>query len=294
VIEHGRDRGERPERALLLGGRGFVGRAIAERLAREGVACEATGRSDLDLLASDAAEGITHRLTPETVLVVISAEAPCRDAAGLVRNARMIEAVCSALARQAPAQIVYISSDAVYADDANPVTEDSSRSVSSLHGAMHLARELMLQTVPRVPLVILRPTLIYGVSDPHNGYGPNRFRRQAAAGEPIALFGEGEEQRDHVLVDDVATVAWKLIERRSRGVLNVATGRSWSFREAAELVASCFEPAARVQGSPRRSPITHRHFDVTQLLKAFPELRMTPLEEGIAQVHARVKAGEER
>ena len=28
-------------------------------------------------------------------------------------------------------------------------------------------------------LCFLRPTLIYGSKDPHNGYGPNRFMRQA-------------------------------------------------------------------------------------------------------------------
>ena len=27
----------------------------------------------------------------------------------------------------------------------------------------------------------LRPSLLYGIGDPHNGYGPNRFRRQALA-----------------------------------------------------------------------------------------------------------------
>jgi nucleoside-diphosphate-sugar epimerase len=42
------------------------------------------------------------------------------------------------------------------------------------------------------------------MGDPHNGYGPNRFRRLAAAGQEIVLFGGGEERRDHVLVDDVA------------------------------------------------------------------------------------------
>jgi nucleoside-diphosphate-sugar epimerase len=39
------------------------------------------------------------------------------------------------------------------------------------------------------------------MGDPHNGYGPNRFRRLAAGGEEIVLFGEGEERRDHVQVE---------------------------------------------------------------------------------------------
>ena len=39
----------------------------------------------------------------------------------------------------------------------------------------------------------MRSTLIYGEGDPHNGYGPNRFHRLAAAGQEIVLFGEVPE-----------------------------------------------------------------------------------------------------
>src|SRR6185436_15961800 len=114
---------------------------------------------------------------------------------------RMAEAACAALAEKPVAHLLYISSDAIYADDANPVTEASYAAPSTLHGMMHAARELMLRSSTRAPVAMLRPTLIYGLADPHSGYGPNRFRREAEKGEPILLFGDGEERRDHILVD---------------------------------------------------------------------------------------------
>ena len=43
---------------------------------------------------------------------------------------------------------------------------------------MHLMRENMLKLLD-VKLCIVRPTLIYGTNDPHNGYGPNQFIRLA-------------------------------------------------------------------------------------------------------------------
>src|SRR5256885_1405531 len=76
----------------------------------------------------------------------------------------------------------------------------------------------------KAPLAILRPTLLYGAEDPHNGYGPNRFRRLANAGADITLFGEGEERRDHVLIDDLAEIVLRVLKRRSTGTLNIATG----------------------------------------------------------------------
>src|SRR6185437_1938259 len=178
---------------------------------------------------------------------------------------------------------LYISSDAVYADDANPVTEQSPLAPSTLHGMMHAARELMLKSASAAPAAMLRPTLIYGASDPHNGYGPNRFRRQAAKGEPIAIFGEGEERRDHVLVEDVAELALLILQRRSRGALNAVTGIATSFHDIAQLVARQF-PGGRVVSVPRPGPrphLLHRHSDVTHRLKAFPEFHPVPLAEGL-------------
>jgi nucleoside-diphosphate-sugar epimerase len=148
---------------------------------------------------------------------------------------------------------------------------------------MHLAREVMLRAALKLPLAILRPTLIYGAKDPHNGYGPNRFRRLAAKGEAITLFGEGEEMRDHVHVDDVAALVSAVLRRRSQGVLNIATGNSVSFRRVAEMVVTLAPQPVEIRGSPRQNPIIHRHFDITDCIKAFPEFHYIPLSEGLAR-----------
>jgi hypothetical protein len=41
--------------------------------------------------------------------------------------------------------------------------------------------------------------------------------------------------------------------------------------------------------SARQNPATHRHFDVTNLLRAFPGVRFTPLEDGLAAMFADMK-----
>jgi nucleoside-diphosphate-sugar epimerase len=223
-------------------------------------------------------------LRADDSVVFVSARAPTRDNTMLIDNLRMAECVCAALAAQPVAQLVYISSDAVYSDDANPVTERSCQQPSSLHGVMHLAREVMLRVALKQPLAILRPTLIYGAKDPHNGYGPNRFRRLAVRGETITLFGEGEEKRDHVYVDDVAALVSAVLHHCSKGTLNIATGRSVSFRQVAEWVIDVAGRSVEIRGTPRQNPIIHRHFDITDCLKAFPEFHYVPLQEGLARV----------
>jgi UDP-glucose 4-epimerase len=154
---------------------------------------------------------------------------------------------------------------------------------------MHLARELMLKATVKAPLAVLRSTLIYGAGDPHNGYGPNRFRRLAAAREDIVLFGEGEERRDHVLIDDVAEIVCRVIERRSRGTLNIATGEVVSFRDLAERIAASVAPAVAVRGAPRQGAMPHggyRPFDIAACRQAFPDFRYTPLGDGLKKAAA--------
>src|SRR5258708_7627310 len=284
VLEHSSPVRKAPSRVVIIGAGGFVGGAIGARLTADKVPMLALTRNELDLLKPEASATLQRLLRTDDSVAFVSALAPTRNNAMLIDNLRMAEAVCAALAAQSVAHLIYISSDAVYSDDANPVTERSCQQPSSLHGAMHLAREIMVRTTLKLPLAILRPTLIYGAKDPHNGYGPNRFRRLAAKGETIPLFGEGEEKRDHVHVDDVAALVSAVLHHRSKGVLNIATGKSASFREIAETVVALSGRSVEIRGTPRQNPITHRHFDITDCLKAFPEFHYVTLQDELARV----------
>jgi nucleoside-diphosphate-sugar epimerase len=285
MLEHLSAEASRPTRVVIVGAGGFVGGAIRRKLAAAGITVLALTRKELDLLDAGAGERLAHMLLPTDSVVMVSAVAPAKTVPMLMQNLRMGEAVCAALTASLVSHVLYISSDAVYADDANPVTEDSYCAPSTLHGMMHAARELMLRNATAAPVAMLRPTLIYGAADPHNGYGPNRFRRQAERDEPITIFGEGEERRDHVLVDDVAALALLILQHRSRGALNAVTGVSNSFHDVAHMVARQFGARATVKSIPRPGPrphLLHRFFDVTTCLRAFPAFHPTLLAEGLA------------
>jgi nucleoside-diphosphate-sugar epimerase len=203
-------------------------------------------------------------------------------------NLSMIEPVCSLLQRQSAAQVVYISSDAVYKDSTEPLTELSCAEPASLHGVMHLAREVALRQAFGGPLALVRPTLVYGLNDPHNGYGPNRFRRLAAQGQDIVLFGEGEELRDHVDVDDVAALVLNIVQHRCDGVANAVSGQVASFREIADFSAAAFATAVKVHDSMRVGAMPHngyRAFDNRALCAALPDLHFKPWNEGLRQVN---------
>jgi nucleoside-diphosphate-sugar epimerase len=150
---------------------------------------------------------------------------------------------------------------------------------------MHHTREIMAHSLGETPVLILRPTTVYGPDDTHNSYGPNRFRRAATNDGKITLFGGGEETRDHIHVNDVAEITVRSLMHKSYGTLNLATGTSASFYEVAEAVGGQFDHDIEVVTTPRANPITHRHYDVINLVKAFPDFRFIGLEDGIARTH---------
>ncbi len=277
---------------VILGAGGFVGGQAAARLEADGISVLCLTRAEVDLLAQGAAEKLAGLLEPEDCLVMVSAMAPCKNAAMLADNIAMMSVVCSALEQSPVFHVVYISSDAVYSDSDGPLREDSVTAPDNLHGVMHVARELMLKSIlGETPLAILRPSLLYGLDDPHNSYGPNSFRRLAARGEDITLFGEGEERRDHVLIDDVAEIIRLVVLHRSKGILTVASGEVVSFRDMADMVVAQFDKAVAIKGSPRKGSMPHngyRPFDISAARDAFPEFRYTLAAEGIAQVHSQM------
>jgi UDP-glucose 4-epimerase len=274
-----------PERTIVIGAAGFVGGALMRRLALARAPALGLTRKDIDLLAPAAADRLAEFLRPGDAVVAVSARAPCRDISMMVDNMIMTKAMVDALARVPVAHVLNISSDAVYADGPLPLTEASPTAPTSMHGAMHLAREIAFASALNSPLGFLRPSLLYGAADPHNGYGPNRFRRLANDGKDIVLFGEGEERRDHVMIEDAAEVIFCVLQRRSVGTLNIATGEIHSFRDIAERVVAAAPRVVAIKGSPRTSPMPHngyRPFDIAACRAAFPEFTYARIDAGIA------------
>jgi UDP-glucose 4-epimerase len=287
VITHQCPAAQIPERVVLLGARGFIGTAIRKELDSQRVPTLALTSADLNLAENSAADKLAAALKVTDSVVMLAALTPDkgRDIATLMKNLAMMQNTCGAIGKTGCAHMVYFSSDAVYDSAVSRVTEDTPASPQDLYGTMHYTREIMARSLAKIPVLVLRPTLIYGLDDTHNSYGPNRFRRAAQKDGKITLFGGGEETRDHIHVDDVAGLTLRCLLHRSTGTLNAATGTSHSFHEVAEAVAKQFKNAVEIVKTPRANPVTHRHYDVTNTIKAFPDIRFIPLEDGVARVH---------
>ena len=121
-------------------------------------------------------------------------------------------------------------------------------------------------------LSIIRPTLIYGFNDPHNGYGPNRFARLAIKNEDINIFGNGEEIRDHISVSDVAQLIYLLIKNKQNGIFNAVSLDPIKFIDIAKLIIKNFNSGSKIKKLSRKGPIPHnglRVFGMGNTFKIF-------------------------
>lgn len=257
-------------RKVVIGAAGFVGSAIAAELEKTGNEVVRTTRSDVNLADADASARLSRIISDGDTVVFAAADAPCKSTHQYLTNIQMLCGLIDAVTHIRLEKLVYVSSDAVYSDSKQPLREESPAAPESLHGVMHRSREMLLTTT-RHPLLVLRPTLIYGPSDPHNGYGPNRFIRSARAGSEVILFGDGEELRDHVHISDVAFYAARAVESET-GVLNIASGELRSFMELATKAVDLSGGGARIRTQPRQGPMPHggyRAFDISRLQNKF-------------------------
>lgn len=285
MIRHHRPPGSPLPGVIVLGGSGFIGRALVRRLRREGADVFAPSAQEADLTQPDTVRRLAQRVPRGHVIVLASALTPerGRDRHALHANIAMAESVASLLETISVVHLIALSSDAVFAPDLDVVSEVSCRDPGDFYGLAHRVREQILVEASRLaatPTLVVRPTAVYGPEDTHNAYGPSRFLRSALGEGRILLFGDGEERRHHLYVEDLAELVVCALRQRSEGTLDVAPPEWVSFRELAGRVVALL-PKTRVERVLRQVPVRHRRHAREALEAAFPALPWTPLDLGL-------------
>lgn len=183
-------------------------------------------------------------------------------------------------------RLVYASSSSVYGDRVSiPMREDALPQPVSPYGVTKLAAEqlcYLYHVNHGVPAVSLRYFTVYGPRQrPDMGF--HRFLRAALRGDPITVFGDGEQTRDFTYVDDIVAATMAAADRGVPGrVYNVGGGSRVSINEVLDLVGRVSgRPLRLVPSGAQRGDMRHTFAD-TSLARA--DLGFSPrvtLEEGL-------------
>jgi UDP-glucose 4-epimerase len=277
-------------RFLVTGGAGFLGAALANRLAHDGHQVRAID----DLSAGDPAR-LDERVLftrgdvadrPRLWTLLQDVDCVYHLAARVLVSESILYpreynevnvggtvSVMEAMRDAGVQRVVLTSSGAVYGEQAHqPVSEDQNPNPQSPYAVSKLAAEYYVRTIGAlwgIETVILRVFNAYG---PGQSLPPShppvvpRFLQQALRGGSLVIFGGGGQTRDFVYVDDVvdALVAAATAADVDRRIVNVGCGRETSINELASLVAEATGRGIDVLHSPAESGgVSHLCADIT-------------------------------
>lgn len=254
-----------------MGGNSFVASNFINLLKKNKKKFLPIFKKNIDLTNTNSIKKLSRVLKKNDSLVFISAIAPVKNFKMLIQNLDMCKNVFEPLKKKKINYLLYVSSDAVYSDSKKRLTEQSETKPDNFHGFMHLMRENILKLL-NIKLCIVRPTLVYGSNDSHNGYGPNQFIRLAQSKKDISLFGKGEEKRDHIHVNDVGNAIYFLVNKKYVGTVNLVSGNVNSFFKIAQKIKDLYK--VKIKYVKRKGPMPHngyRAFNNYLLKKILPK-----------------------
>lgn len=264
---------------LVTGGAGFIGSHLCDALLARGYTVRvlddlSTGhRSNLPaaatLIQGDVADSRIVAEAMEGVdgcfhlAAIASVEKGVTDWLGTHHtNMTGTIAVFDAIRRQGRRiPVVYASSAAVYGNaTAIPIAETAVCQPLSAYGADKYGCELHARVASHVhgiPTTGLRFFNVYGPrQDPKSPYSGviSIFCERIVAGMPVAIFGDGQQTRDFVYVDDVVRALLGGMAFRSTDALvfNVCSGVPTSVEALAGLIAELAGKTLTVQKQPPR------------------------------------------
>jgi UDP-glucose 4-epimerase len=258
-------------RVMVTGGAGFIGSNLVDRLLAEGHAVDvvddlssgslanlASARAEqahemtfhqLDVRSGELVEMITRR-RPEVIFhlaaqadVRVSVNRPVFDAdINILGTLRVLE---GARALESARVVFAASGGTLYGEpDAAdlPVRESHSHRPLSPYGVSKKAAIDYLvayRELHSVEFCALALANVYGPrQDPHGEAGVVAiFADRLLRGEPVTIFGDGEQTRDFIFVDDVVDAFVRAATRGGGLLLNVGTGRELSVNELARVMA---------------------------------------------------------
>jgi UDP-glucose 4-epimerase len=308
---------------LVTGGAGFIGSHLADRLLAEGhrvisVDDLSTGRianlaeargygKEFTFFNMDVrAEGLLplfERHRPEVIFhlaaqsgVRPSLDDPAKDAAiNVMGTINVLECATKVEARK----VIYAASGGtLYGEPRRLPAKESAAQASHPTSPYGISKKVVLdylgfyQRYRGLDFTACALGNVYGPrQDPHGEAGVIAiFAQRMLAGEPVTIFGDGNQTRDYVFIDDVVHAFVQSMQRGSGKLVNIGTGLEASvnhvFRMLAEITGYTKDPdhGPLPPGELRRIAL-----DISSAPNAIAWKPWTHLEDGLAETVAFLK-----
>lgn len=292
-------------KALVLGGNGFIGSHLTDRLLSEGHSVRVFDRfrerfreplpnvdyriaqfSDSFAIA-EALEGID--IVYHLISTTVPGTSNLNPAADINDNLIMTVGLLEQMIKAGVKRILYFSSGGtVYGNPEKlPVPEDHPLNPICSYGIVKLTVEkylFMYKHLFGLKPVVVRPSNPYGPRQGHIGVQGliATFIHKIINGETIKIWGDGLITRDYLYIDDLVRLCVIAGSSDYTGIFNVGSGQGYSILSIIDILANIVGKKPDVIHEPIRSfDVREVVLDITRAKEKFgwdPEIS---LEDGI-------------
>jgi dTDP-4-dehydro-6-deoxy-alpha-D-gulose 4-ketoreductase len=309
----------RGKTVLVTGGSGFLGSHLVRALADEGAIVISVSRNPLALNGSSTMGGTVQSFqtdlldsshiaalckgTEPPIDVLIHCAALDGNAAFKSRhpaeivtnNVRLASNVLEAARLSAIGDAVLVSSAEIYARDAqNPVREaDDFTTLFRYPGDGYVLSKVMIEMMGHVyaeqfglRIYVPRPTNLYGpgdISGAERGRVIPTMLGKILSGEVVDIWGDGQQSRTFINVEDAARAIMLMVEKRQVGPLNIATLEAITIKALARRLFELAGKPERIRFDASK-PVGPRDriLDVQSLYEIL-DFELRPLSEGLKE-----------
>jgi UDP-glucose 4-epimerase len=244
------------ERVLVTGASGFIGRAVVGALRGRGVAVTAVDREPPDASWDGGVHVVTGDLAEQETCVAAFETRPTSvvHLAALTSVLRSVDAPMQTFAQNVTITQVLLELsrgsgvEAFVLASTNAVVGNVGTSVINVdlplrpltpYGATKAACEMLLSAYSGsygMATAALRFTNVYGPGMSHKDSFVPRMMRAALSGTGVKVYGDGQQRRDLVFIDDVVSGVLRALDTRYDGRAIIGSGRSVSVLEMIDTV----------------------------------------------------------
>ena len=195
-------------------------------------------------------------------------------------------------------KVVFISSaGTIYGPTHLSVTETSYTNPFSPYGINKLTMEHYLNYYK------VRHNLAYDIYRVSNIYGDgqntkkgigiiNTFLENILTANKVQIFGNGEHIRNYIYIKDLAVLLSLSLQAdpKTSNVFNAASNDTLSINDLVKIIKGVVKEEFEVTYTPtRQSDNPAIYLDNSKMLNAYPDLKLTPIAEGIEKTYEFIK-----